>query len=131
MDSTELNKLISFFSVKVKFAFLFGSANSRYFNENSDIDIAIWLNSHPQSIEDIYIMKNSAEKQIDFKRDIDIVILNNADTIITNQIITKGKLIINNDPYFTDKFIITSQSKYSDFKYWRFNLENDLKTKII
>jgi len=131
MESTELNKLKSFFSTKVKFAFVFGSANSRYFNKNSDIDIAIWLNNHPQSIEDIYIIKNDAEKCIDFKHDIDIIILNNADTIITNQIITKGKLIINNDPDFTDKFIITSQSKYSDFKYWRFNLENELKNKII
>ena len=124
------NKIIDFFLDKVKFAFLFGSANTKYFNKNSDIDVAIWTEKSI-SADEIIELKYQIEKSINFEYDIDLVILNNADIIITNQIITKGKIIIDNEPEFTNNFILSRRSLYIDFKYFRKNLEENLKTKVL
>jgi len=111
---------------KVKFAFLFGSAVTKFFNKYSDIDIAVYLTDYPVNINEVIELKYQIEKELNFKYDIDLVLLNSADLIITNQIITKGELIIDNDPEFTDKFIIYHQSMYFDFKFFRKNLEENL-----
>ncbi len=125
------NKIIDFLSDKVKFAFLFGSANTKYFNKKSDIDVAVWLKFFPISVTEISKIKYQIEKKIDFKYDIDIIILNDADLIIVNQIITKGKVIIDNEPKFTENFILSRRSMYFDFKIFRKNLEENLKTKVL
>lgn len=131
MDNTLEKIIINFFNEHVKFAFLFGSANNKYFSEKSDIDIAVWLKKHPIPIEKFLELKYQAEKAIKFEHEIDLVILNNSDIIIVNQIMSKGKLIINNDPAFTSNFINSRQSLYFDFKFWRKNLEENMKMKIL
>lgn len=125
------NIIIETLKEKVKFAFLFGSALTDYFNKKSDIDVAIWLNDFPLSVNEIMNLKYQVEKSINFEHDIDIVVLNNADLIITNQIITKGKIIINKNQKFTDNFILSRRSMYFDFKFFRKNLEDNLKTKVL
>ena len=131
LDTFYIDKVKEFMTDKVKFAFLFGSVNTKYFNKKSDIDIAVWLKQFPISANEFINLKYQVEKSIDFKYDVDIVILNNADIIITNQIITKGKLIIDNEPEFTENFYLTRRNMYLDFKIFRKNLEKNLKTKIL
>ena len=125
------NKIIEIFTDKAKFAFIFGSANTKYFNTNSDIDIAIYLKKKPDSVSKIIDLKYQAEKSFNFEHDIDLIILNDADIIITNQIITKGEIIIDNDPKFTNNFILSKRNMYLDFKFFRKNLEDNLKTKVL
>jgi len=125
------NKISAVLYEIVEFAFIFGSANTKNFNKKSDIDIAIWLKKFPLTVNEITDIKYSAEKSINFEYDIDFVILNNANIIISNQIITKGKLIVNNKPGFTDNFINSRRSMYLDFKFFRKNLETNLKTKVL
>jgi len=125
------NKISAFFKEITEFAFIFGSADTKNFTEKSDVDIAVWLKKFPLSVTEITDIKYLAEKRVNFEYDIDLVILNSANIIITNQIITKGKLIVNNNPGFTDNFIITRRSLYLDFKFFRENLENNLKTNIL
>lgn len=124
-------KIKQIFAEKVKFAFLFGSALTEYFTAGSDIDIAIYSENYPLSPEYLTDLKYQAEKSINFEYDIDLLILNNADIIISNQIITTGKIIINNDKNFTENFISSRRCMYFDFKFFRKNLEENLKTKIL
>ncbi len=131
INSKYINKIQSVLSTHVKFAFIFGSANTSYFNEKSDIDIGIYLNKFPISINEITDLKYVIEKNINFNFDIDLVVLNNANIIITNQIITKGKLIINKDEFFTENYINSRRSLYFDFKFFRKNLEENLKTTVL
>ena len=131
LDNLYIKQIVKVLNDKVKFAFIFGSAVTKYFNKKSDIDIAVWLNKYPVSVEKIIELKYLAEKSIDFKYDVDLIILNDADLIITNQILSKGKLIINNDEFFTENYIISRRSMYIDFKFYRKNLEENLKTKVL
>ena len=132
MISAEYIKILThFFADIVKFAFLFGSANNKFFTKKSDIDIAVWLKEYPVSANKIIELKYQAEKTISFDFDIDIVVMNNADIIITNQILTKGKIIINNNSTFTNNYINYQRSLYLDFKFFRKNLEENLKTTIL
>ncbi len=126
-----ISRLTHFLKDKVNFAYVFGSVTGKYFSEESDIDIAVWFKKYPVTIDDIRELKYKTEKSINFLYDIDLVILNNADIIITNQIIETGKIIIDNTPEFTNNFIIAGRNKYIDFKFWRKNLEDNLKTKIL
>ena len=129
--SDTIQKIIDAITDKVKFAFLFGSINTKYFNSKSDIDIAVWLEKETISINEVVNLKYLIEKSIDFEYDIDLIVLNNADIIITNQIVTKGKLIVDNDKNFTDRYINSRRSMYFDFKFFRKNLEKNLKTKVL
>jgi predicted nucleotidyltransferase len=130
LESQIKNIISKFLTDKVKFAYLFGSAVTKYFNKNSDIDIAVYLKDYPVEIKEIIDLKYQIEKKLEFKYDIDLVLLNDADLIISNQIITKGEIIINNEPPFTDRFIIYHQSMYFDFKFFRKNLEENLTKKV-
>lgn len=125
------NKIIEFLKEKVLFAYLFGSAVGKYYTNDSDLDIAVWLKDKPANHLVGVELKNQLEKKIEYKRNIDLIILNLSDIIITNQVITKGKLIINNDAVFLDKFIISRLSMYFDFKIFRKNLEDNLKSRVI
>jgi predicted nucleotidyltransferase len=124
-------KIKQIFAEKVKFAFLFGSALTEYFTAGSDIDIAIYAENYPLPPEYLTDLKYRAEKSINFEYDIDLLILNSADIIISNQIITTGKIIINNDKNFTENFISSRRGMYFDFKFFRKNLEENLKTKVL
>jgi len=77
---------------EVKFAYLFGSYISNLNTKNSDIDIAIF-------VEDGYNLFDTHLKvhhklEIEIKKEIDIVILNNAKNFILIQdILTYGRLL--------------------------------------
>ena len=129
--SNTIQKIIEVITKKVKFAFIFGSVNTKYFNLKSDIDIAVWLEKKTFLVNEVIDLKYLIEKSIDFEYDIDLIVLNNADIIIANQIVTKGKLIVDNDKDFTDKYIYSRRSLYFDFKFFRKNLEENLKTKVL
>ncbi len=126
-----VNKIINVLSGSVKFAFIFGSATTKYFNSKSDIDIAVWLENVPVTVEEVIDLKYQVEKSINFEYDIDLIILNNSDIIIANQVITTGQIIIDNEPEFTNRYILSRRSMYFDFKFFRKPLEDNLKTKIL
>lgn len=124
-------KLIKILKPVVKFAYLFGSVNTSYFTDKSDLDVALWLKKFPIAANDFIQLKYILEKSIDFEHEIDIVIMNDANPIITYQIFSKGDLIINNDKIFLQKIINYKTSLYFDFKLWRKNLEHNIKSNIL
>ena len=130
-DKKILSKISNFLSDKVVFAYLFGSVNTKYFTQNSDIDIAVWIDSKTIKQEYIQDLKLQIEKNINFAYEIDLVILNNADFIISKQIADTGKIIVNNDNKMFYDFILRTDCDYFDFKIWRKPLEENLIKKVL
>jgi len=131
LESNKLQIIKNFFNEYVVFAYIFGSALTKYFTSKSDIDLAVWLKNYPILPEFFIELKYNIEKAINFEHNIDLVILNKTDIIIENQIITTGKLIIDNNTNFTDNYFISRLSLYFEFKEWRKNLEENLNTRVL
>ena len=117
-------KLIKIIETDVVFAYLFGSVTSGRLHLQSDIDIAVYLKEPPKSLDEklSFIRKVSAE----FDRDIDVIFLNDADIIITMQILTNGELLINNEPSKQILFKAAKLSEYADFKISRQIIEQNM-----
>ena len=118
------NKLIKLLETEVVFAYVFGSVTSGRLHPQSDIDIGVYLKEPPRSLDDklIFNQKISAA----FNRDVDVIFLNDADIIITMQILTNGELIINNNPKGLILFTASKVGEYSDFKISRQIIEQNM-----
>lgn len=119
-----IQSLVAVLSDKAEFALVFGSIINKNFNEQSDIDVAVYL----------YPEFNTKEKKIDLRKEIinlfnrgtDLIFLNDADIIITMQTLANGSLIINENP---SHFIILKAQKiseYIDFKISRKIIEDNM-----
>lgn len=117
-----ISKLKEILKDKVEFALLFGSINKENYNSNSDIDVAVFLK--PEFYNTEQIIKLRKELAYSFIRDVDLVILNDADTIITMQAIANGSLIIDNGKYTL--FKARKISEYLDFKMSRKIIEDNM-----
>ncbi len=109
---------------KAEFAYLYGSIVSDRFTEKSDIDVAVYLKRTPQNIHEQWEFMSDLNKN--FIRNIDVVLLNNSDIIITMQILAKGELIVNNNPRHLIEFKTKALSQYPDFKMSRKIIEDHL-----
>jgi predicted nucleotidyltransferase len=112
------------FSEKIDFALIYGSFAKGNYNEESDIDIGIFINEEKLSEKTIIDIKDSLDDVSD--RDVDLVVLNNADTIITMQILANGKLIYCRDKHQFNLFKARKISEYLDFKMSRKIIEDNL-----
>lgn len=100
--------------------FLFGSFNSHFFSEDSDIDIAI-LFPKAQTLKRIISLKNELEQTLE--RDVDLVDLYTADPILSFQVLNSGRLIHMADKENYYRFIEKTLSGYADFKIDRKPIE--------
>jgi len=119
------SELKKYLSKKVKFAFLFGSALTKYFRPESDLDLAIYLGRKIQTQEFLHFKEN-LEEHFSHKYNFDLVLLDTADPIIAMQVLETGKLIIKDD---IDEFINYKTrmiSQYIDFKRDRKIIEDSL-----
>jgi len=119
-----ISKLISVLGNKAEFALVFGSILSENFNNNSDIDTAVYLHKEFNTPETKYELRKEIINL--FNRDIDLVFLNDADIIITMQILANASLIINEIPSLYILFKAKKISEYLDFKLSRKIIENNL-----
>ncbi|MHB1688918.1 MAG: type VII toxin-antitoxin system MntA family adenylyltransferase antitoxin [Ignavibacteriaceae bacterium] len=119
-----IEKLMSVLMDKTDFALIFGSITNNNFNLNSDIDIAIYLNSEFNNRENKSVLRKEMIQLFD--RDIDLIILNDADIIITMQALSNGSLIINKKN--SDFILYKAQkiSEYLDFKMSRKIIEDNM-----
>ena len=109
---------------KAEFALLFGSITNDNFNIESDIDIAVYFNSEFNTKE----KKAGIRSEIfnSFDRDIDLIILNDADIIITMQVLANGNIIINENNSNFVLFKAKKISEYLDFKISRKIIEDNM-----
>lgn len=111
----------------IKLAFLFGSFAGGYASATSDLDVALLFEKKPdysllESIKDVL------SKHI--KREIDLLVLNDALPVIRMQVLKRGHLLIKSTPYYENFFTRTIED-YDDLKIVRKEIENQiLKGKI-
>lgn len=106
-----------------EFALIYGSAATERFNEESDIDLAVYFRKIPTMEERIRL---TVKLGILMNRDVDLIILNTSDIIITMQALANGNLILNKDPQFFYAFKAQKIGMYIDFKISRQKLEDNL-----
>ncbi len=121
-------KLQKLLKGKVYFAFLFGSAARDELNEESDIDCAVYLKNFSKDFNRFEFMVDIAGH---FDRPMDIIILNDADLIISMQVIANGKVIMEEDSKRLIEFKALRTCQYIDYKISRKIIEDNLmKGKI-
>ncbi len=94
----------------VMMAFLFGSTMRGLQTKRSDIDIAVFL--HPYHKSEINIIWHSLEKEL--KKDIDLIILNEASATVSWEAL-KGKKILIRDPSLYLRYLLEVSREAEDF----------------
>lgn len=101
-DNEIIEKILQQFSKLSPAAIvLFGSCSTEYFNEKSDIDLAVLMKHRIKSEEKSDL---SGTLSILLQREIDLIDLNSADTVFQFQILKTGKLILLSDKKYFDLF---------------------------
>ena len=106
----------------IRLVFLFGSIAAGHHTEASDIDLAILFKTEPDFyyLDDI---KNSLSVFI--KREIDIVVLNDAPPIIKMQALKKGIPLIKKGEAY-EEFFTRTVEEYADLKITRKEIEDNI-----
>lgn len=112
----------------VLLVFLFGSSAGKRMTSFSDIDIGLLFKKLP----DIHKLNNMQDELRGMlKRDIDLIVLNEASPIIRMQIIKTGTLALQRDGSDFSKFYGDTVKQYDDLKIIRKKCEdNILKGRI-
>lgn len=120
----EINK-----KYKIKFAYIFGSQATGKATENSDIDIALYFEEDYPPLDEAFIRGEIIEDgKAFFRKDTDIVSLNNASLLLKYQIIHDGIVIKDNDD--RSNFESLSLREYFDFKYYSDIYDNAMIERI-
>jgi len=115
IDSNIQKEINQALSNKAKFVYLFGSALTPYFNENSDLDVGVYLHRKLDFRQKLQL-KFDLEDRLNLPYEIDLVLLDSADPIIAMQILANGKLIYCSDLLTHLNYKIRMLSIYLDFK---------------
>lgn len=114
---------------KIKFAYIFGSQATGKATENSDIDIAIYFEEEYPPMKEVFIRGDIIEDgKAFFKKDVDIVSLNNASLLLKYEIIHDG-IVLKDDDDRAD-FESLSLREYFDFKYYSDIYDNAMIERI-
>lgn len=112
---------------KVLFAYLFGSAAKDRMHSESDIDLAVYMKKHPITLSDKSELKDFLSAHV--TRELDLIYLNDADPIISMQVLKTGESFSVEDAQKLLEFKTVKISEYIDFKQSRKIIEDSLLTK--
>jgi len=105
--------------------FLYGSHVTGRVNSDSDIDIALLYDrNHVPGVE--HRMKLVDDLVLITKREVDVLILNDASPVICMQVLRKGKMIFERNHQAYLNFFVKTTSKYDDLKRIRSGIEKNL-----
>ncbi|SHJ54540.1 type VII toxin-antitoxin system MntA family adenylyltransferase antitoxin [Paramaledivibacter caminithermalis] len=111
----KLNRIVSFYNIKLMY--VFGSYAKDKNNKNSDLDIAVLLEKEYNPIVKLNIIGDLVEI---FKRDdIDLVILNDANPVLRHQIIKHGKILYEDSEETKVNFEVKVLKEYMDMEHFR------------
>lgn len=108
---------------KVKFALLFGSVLKPSFRDESDVDIAAYFK---EDVDPSDRLDLQAQIESKIHREIDLIVLNDADIVITMQVLANGECILCEDSTQLARFKALKISEYIDFKRSRKVVEDHL-----
>ncbi|OPY22555.1 MAG: Nucleotidyltransferase domain protein [Methanobacterium sp. PtaU1.Bin097] len=98
---------------RVIFAYLYGSAAQGTMREDSDVDIAVFLENPKQ--DPLLEADISLELEQTLDRSVDVRIINHAPTIFTNQVLKEGILLFSRDEPLRINFEVRNINEYLDF----------------
>lgn len=116
MDNVLLDKLTKILkeNKKIIIAYIFGSFVKKNETKDSDIDLAIYISDGEL---DTLEYLNLKRKLMDVSsRQIDIVILNNANPLIKQEIFRDGEKLFSKDDKLESNLIVHSLFEYEDMK---------------
>ncbi len=118
-----LDEIVRLMEPYTEFVFLLGSYGTDRYLAESDIDLACYY-TEQLSEKEKTLLWNNLELLTD--RSIDLVELNQVDSIFARQVIETGRLLFNRNPELLLKWKITNNSKYIDFKMDRHIIEENI-----
>ncbi|SKC49477.1 type VII toxin-antitoxin system MntA family adenylyltransferase antitoxin [Maledivibacter halophilus] len=116
MDNILINKIIKILkeNKKIIIAYIFGSVANGKDTNGSDIDLAIYVSGKEL---DTFEYLNLKRKLMDVcDREVDIVILNNANPLIKHEIFRDGKKLFSRNEKMENNLIVHSLFEYEDMK---------------
>lgn len=124
-DSKKIQTIITDYLSKyadIRLVFLFGSIAAGHHSEASDIDLAILFKTKP----DFYFLDDIKNALSGFtKREVDIVVLNDASPIIKMQVLKKGIPLIRRGKS-CEEFFTRTVEEYADLKIVRKEIEDNI-----
>lgn len=127
MDLTRIKKALieNPLGTRIDAVYVFGSEALGTATEQSDLDLAILFT--PKQLP-------TFQEQMDLRllledlagREIDLLVLNTVGPIVAMQAVTKGKLILDNNPSHRVNFVTTLFSRYAELKEMRAPMEKDI-----
>ena len=121
-------KFSEIFGADALFGCLFGSVLEARFNDESNIDIAVYFCDGVDASQ-ISLLREKLADALD--RDVDCIDLRSADPIITMQVIQNGQLAFPQEADLYHQFVARKISEYIDFKKSRELVEKNLVGKRI
>lgn len=110
----------------VSAVYLFGSEASGTSNELSDVDAGILFHKDQEpSVDKLLDIEDNLTSRL--KREIDLVVLNNASPIICMQVLKKGKKIVENNRKDANSFFVRTVNEYDDLKQVRKVIEKRIE----
>ena len=124
MSNSMVERLQKFFTEEnnIRLAFLMGSFAKGTARKDSDVDVAVLFDQHPASRE-IFELKDSLTVLL--KKEIDLIVLNNAGPVIRMQALKSGILLYKTPDSYEDFFTRTI-NEYDDLKYFRKSIEEKI-----
>ncbi len=122
---TVIHTVLAEISDNAEFIYLMGSFGTDRFNDQSDLDFAVYWKSIPDFSE---IVKLISKFEDQFQRDVELVSLNKIDIIFAAQVLETGRLIFLNE---SNKgahlnWRVQKMSEYPDFKMSRKIIEENI-----
>src|SRR5690242_19400201 len=120
----DVQELIAYLEAQpaVLAAVVFGSAANGRLRPESDLDLAL-LFADDGVPDEMATLELRAALEQRAGRDVDLVVLNRASTILAFQVAKKGRLILCRDPRAYQRYIVRLISEYADFKRIRRPIE--------
>lgn len=110
-----LEKLINSYGIKL--IYIFGSYAKGTNGKDSDLDIAVFLEDNYNALDKLTLIGEFIDI---FKRnDIDLVILNDANSVLKHQVIKYGKLLYMQDEDIKVNFEVRTLKEYMDMEHFR------------
>lgn len=115
--------MVNAFGDNCVFCILMGSALTDRFNDQSDIDLAVYFVTEPSFSE---LSRLNLLLSDQFERDVDLVSLNRIDPVFARQVLETGRPLLIADLAFFNVWKAQQISLYPDFKESRLIIENNL-----
>jgi predicted nucleotidyltransferase len=133
MKSYIIKKTSSFFKDRpeVIAVYLFGSFARGKHQKDSDVDLAVLLDHEEVHRRDHLMREYTVSLARVLRKDLHIVIMNNAGELLTAQILKNGQCIVNRKPELLSRFKMVSYAMIAEFADHRNRMEKRYVRRLL